>query len=133
VEPTVATDLPKRAASTTGYLFSTADPFIIYEIQASGTTVVAITSIGLNAVFIDSGGSAITYLSGYELDTGDVTAPATDCTFQMLILGAVEREDNDIAYANAKFLVLLTPHHFAHAGLESAPTAAGSMAGLLGV
>lgn len=133
VEPSTSTSLPKLAGSTTGYLNVTADPYLLFEIQADTTAVITTASVGLNAVFIAGAGSTITYLSGYELDSGATTAPAADGTFQILIWGAVEREDNDIALVAAKWLVLNSCHHFNSFGLEAAPTTAGSIMGLMGV
>lgn len=133
VEPTVATSLPKSPASTSNYVHVTADPYLLFEIQADETAVITGASVGLNAVFIAGAGSAVTYLSGYELDSGAVTAPAADCTFQMIIWGAVERGDNDITLVNAKWLVLNAMHHFNSAGDSESPTTAASRGGLLGV
>lgn len=133
VEPSTSTSLPKLAGSTTGYVNVTIDPFMLYEIQAQGTNVLAVTTIGLNAVFIAGAGSATTYLSGYELDDGTTTAPDADNTFQMMVWAAVEREDNDISLVNANWLVLNSCHHFNVHGLEAAPTTTGNWAGILGV
>jgi hypothetical protein len=84
------------------------DPDVVFEIQADGAIPAA--SIGLNAVFIYThSGSTTTGLSGVELDTtSDV--PAADASNQMIILSAVNRDDNDTTLAHAKVEVVLTNH-----------------------
>lgn len=132
-EPSTSVSLPKLAGSTTGFLNVTVDPYLLYEIQADTGATMTFEYPGLNAVFnAGAGGSSITYLSSYELDAGTTTAPAADGTFQMLIWGAVEREDNDIAYVNANWLVLNSMHHFNCFGLEATPTVATSFIGITG-
>lgn len=120
------TDLNKNynPASTARVAYVCMDPDVVFEIQADGAIPAA--SIGLNAVFIYThSGSTTTGLSGVELDTtSDV--PAADASNQMIIVGAVNREDNDTTSTWAKVLVLLNNHTEAHGN-----TAAGD--GTLGV
>lgn len=98
------------AASLTRNAFVVMDPYVIFEIQADSAGVLAITSIGLNAVLIGThAGNTATGISGYELDTTS-DAPATDASNQLLILGAVPRDDNDITLAHAKVHVLINLH-----------------------
>jgi hypothetical protein len=54
-------------------------------------------------------GSTSTGLSGVELDTTS-TAPSADASNQMVILRAVNREDNDTTLTHAKVLVVLNNH-----------------------
>jgi hypothetical protein len=83
-------------------------PDIVFEIQANGA--IPATSIGLNAVFIyTASGSTYTGLSGVQLDTTS-TAPSADASNQMVILQAVNREDNDTTSAYAKVEVMLNNH-----------------------
>jgi hypothetical protein len=98
--------------STARVAFVCMDPDVVFEIQADGAIPAA--SIGLNAVFIKThSGSTSTGLSGVELDTtSDV--PAADASNQMLILRAVNREDNDTTLTHAKVEVLLINHTEAH-------------------
>jgi hypothetical protein len=110
----LATDLnkPYNPASTERVALVCDDPDIVFEIQADGAIPAA--SIGLNAVFIYThSGSTTTGRSGVELDTtSDV--PAADASNQMLILRAVNREDNDTTLAYAKVEVMLINHTEAH-------------------
>lgn len=119
-------DLTKQynPANTERVAYVCDDPDVIFEIQADGA--VAAASIGLNAVFIYThSGSTVTGLSGVELDTTSDT-PAADASNQMIIVGAVNREDNDTTLAHAKVEVLLNNHTEAQGN-----TAAGD--GTLGV
>ena len=131
IEPSTATSLPKLAGSTTGYANVTVDPFLLYEIQADETAVIGAASVGLNAVFIAGAGSTITYLSGFELDSGAATAPAVAGYYQMMIWAAVEREDNDIALVNAKWLVLNSFHQL-HSFAVKATDTTDAVCGLIG-
>jgi hypothetical protein len=108
------TDLSKNynPASTARVAYVCMDPDAVFEIQADGAIPAA--SIGLNAVFIYThSGNTTTGLSGVELDTtSDV--PAADASNQMLILRAVNREDNDTTITHAKVEVMLINHTEAH-------------------
>jgi len=103
-------DLAKNynPASTARVAWVADDPSLVFEIQADGAIPAA--SVGLNAVFIyTQSGSTTTGLSGVELDTtSDV--PAADASNQMLILRAVNREDNDTTITRAKVEVMLINH-----------------------
>lgn len=110
----LASDLSKNynPASTERVALVCDDPDIVFEIQADGAIPAA--SIGLNAVFIyTQSGSTTTGLSGVELDTtSDV--PAADASNQMVILRAVNREDNDTTLTRARVEVMLINHTEAH-------------------
>jgi hypothetical protein len=84
------------------------DPDVVFEIQADGAIPAA--SVGLNAVLIYThSGSTTTGFSGVELDTtSDV--PAADASNQLLILRAVNREDNDTTLTHAKVEVMINQH-----------------------
>jgi hypothetical protein len=105
-----------RKASTNRYCYVSADPMTVYEIQAEGTNVIPYTSVGLNAVLYAGAGSTGSGLSGWQLDSGATTAPAANATYQLLILRAVPREDNDISQVNAKWEVLIALHRLNSAG-----------------
>lgn len=95
-------------ASTERVAFVCVDPDVVYEIQADGPIPAA--SMGLNAVLIFTHtGSTASGLSGMELDTtSDV--PAADASNQLLIVNAVNRDDNDTTLTHAKVEVLINQH-----------------------
>ena len=96
-------------ASTQRIVYVCDDPNAVFEIQADG--VVGALSVGLNAVLTyATAGSATSGFSGAQLDSGTTTAPATTAAFQMQILRAVNREDNEGENTNAKFIVKLINH-----------------------
>lgn len=98
-----------RKAGTARYCYVCVDPFTVYEIQAEGSNVLSKDVVGLNAVlYAGAGGSTTTGLSSYQLDAGVNTAPSVNATYQLLILRAVPREDNDITKVNAKWEVLIS-------------------------
>lgn len=101
-------DRKHNPASTARVAYVCADPNVVFEIQADGAIPAA--SVGLNAVLIYThSGSTTTGLSGVELDTtSDV--PAADASNQLLILSAVNREDNDTTLTHAKVEVLINQH-----------------------
>ena len=89
------------------------DPDVIFELQADNIDAgLGATSIGLNANFIlTHAGSTTTGRSGAEMNAlvgGD--PPAADASNQLLIMRAVNREDNDIDLANANFEVMINQH-----------------------
>ena len=101
-------DLKHNTASTERVAYVCDDPDIVFEIQADGAIPAA--SVGLNAVLIYThSGSTTTGLSGVELDTtSDV--PAADASNQLVILRAVNREDNDTTLSFAKVEVMINQH-----------------------
>jgi hypothetical protein len=101
-------DQKHNPASTERIAFVADDPDLVFEIQADGAIPAA--SMGLNAVLIAThSGSTSTGLSGIELDTtSDV--PAADASNQLLIVRAVNREDNDTTLTHAKVEVLINCH-----------------------
>lgn len=110
----VPTDLETihSKASVEGVAFVNMDPNTVFEIQADGAVPAA--DMGFNAVLIAThAGSTTTGLSGMELDTtSDV--PAADASNQLLILNAVNREDNDTTITHPKVEVLIGLHTEAH-------------------
>lgn len=107
----LATDLSKvhNPASTERVAFVCDDPNTIFEVQADGA--VTATTVGLNAnVIYTQSGSTTTGLSGAELDTGG--PPATTANFQLKIMRAANRDDNDTTLTRAKVLVLINQHTF---------------------
>lgn len=93
-------------ASTEAVIWVADDPFLIFEIQADGAVPAA--SIGLNANLIYTHtGNTTSGLSGAELNTA---AMAADASNQLLIVRAVNREDNDTTLTHAKVEVLINQH-----------------------
>jgi len=106
--PAAGLDKQYNPASTERVALVADDPNLVFEIQADGAIPAA--SMGLNAIFIYThAGSTATGLSGAELDTTG-TVPAADASYQMRIVGAVNRLDNDTTLAHAKVLVVLNNH-----------------------
>lgn len=100
-----------RAASTARLVEVACDPMLLYEIQeVSGGTALTAADIGLNANFVVAAGSAVTGLSGVELNNG---TEATTATLDVQIVGFVNRADNEIG-ENAKWLVRINRHQFAN-------------------
>lgn len=112
-------------ASTERVAWVCDDPDVIYEIQADGAIPAA--SVSLNGVLIAThSGSTATGLSGMELDTTS-DAPAADASNQLLIMRAVNREDNDTTLTHAKVEVLISLHTEAHG------TTVATTDGILGI
>lgn len=92
-----------RTASTARYALVSVDPTTVYEVQATGTTVVA--DVGLNAGLTFTAGSTSTGISGMELDG---TTKAATATLPLKIIGWVQRPDVDVTDGtNMKVHVLL--------------------------
>jgi hypothetical protein len=92
-----------RLASTLRYALVSVDPTAVYEVQATGTTVVA--DVGLNAGVTFTAGSTSTGISGMELDA---TTKAATATLPLKIIGWVQRPDVDVTDGtNMKVHVLL--------------------------
>lgn len=101
-------DRKHNPASTERVALVCDDPDVVFEIQADGAIPAA--SVGLNAVLIYThSGDTTTGLSGVELDTTS-DPPAADASNQLLILRAVNREDNDTTLTHAKVEVLINQH-----------------------
>lgn len=114
-----------KPASQERIVYVCDDPDVIYEVQADGAIPAA--SVSLNAVLIAThSGSTSTGYSGMELDTtSDV--PAADASNQLLIMRAVNREDNDTTLTHAKVEVLISLHTEAHG------TTVATTDGILGI
>lgn len=98
--------LVHRPASTERIAFVNVDPWVVWEIQADGAIPAA--NMGLNADLIyTQAGSTFTGYSGVELNSATV---ATTATFQLNILKAVNRVDNDTTITRAKVEVRINLH-----------------------
>jgi hypothetical protein len=106
-----------RKTSTDRYVLVCVDPYVIYEVQACSAAVLPNTTVGLNAIMVQThAGNTATRLSGQEMDSGVGTAPAADATYQLLIIGKVPRPNNDISAVNAKWRVVIGLHTFLTTG-----------------
>lgn len=110
-DPSVGLNIAYRQNSTSRYVWVIRDPFVIYEIQGCSSAVIGAASVGLNAVLVAThAGDTITGLSGLELDSGAGTAPGSNSTYQLTILGASDDPKNDISAVNAKWHVMINLH-----------------------
>jgi hypothetical protein len=112
VKPTMSSsDLSKvyNRASTECIVMVCDDPYAVFEVQADSANAVAATDIRANAnVVYTHSGDTVYGLSGVELDTASMAA---DVTYQLTILGLVNREDNALG-TNAKLEVMINLHSF---------------------
>lgn len=94
VDPAVQSSGAKhRAASTARIAMVVPAQDYVFEVQEDAdTTPVAAASVGLNAAFLTTAGSAVTGLSAMELDSSSV---ATTATLPLRVLGLVKRPDNN--------------------------------------
>lgn len=91
--------------ATGRFCYVCCDPTVLYEVQGDSTAVATYTDVGANANLSSStAGSSTTGLSGWQMATTSMT---TTSTYQVRIMGAVDRPDNDITAAYAKWLVLI--------------------------
>lgn len=98
-----------RAASAGRYVYVADDPAILFEVQEDSVGgALAATSVGLNANWVDGGGSTVTGRSGIELDS---STAATTNTLDFQIVRMSRRPDNEIG-TNAKWLVRLNNHQY---------------------
>ncbi|WP_386681842.1 hypothetical protein [Loktanella sp. R86503] len=106
------TDLTYRPGSTAGYILVCDDPDVLFEIQEDSVGgALAATAVGNVADLTGfTAGSTFTGSSSMQLDSSTATATG-DGTQDVLIVGAVQRPDNEIG-ANAKWHVRLNNHAF---------------------
>jgi len=101
-----------HAASATLAVYINDDPMTIYEAQADDASL-AVTGIGENVDVVLGAGSTTTGASGMEIDgSSGVTTIATP----LKLMGLVEREDNDVSSANARWLVMINMHAYKNEG-----------------
>ena len=97
-----------HVASSTKAVYIVTDPSVVLEAQANDSGIAA-TDVGLNADFVVAAGSTTTGLSNMEIDG---TTEVTTADEPLKILGAVDRMDNDLSSANARWLVMLNQHAY---------------------
>jgi hypothetical protein len=96
-----------RVASTARLVYVVDDPSVVFEVQeVSGGTPLAAADVGLNANLVVNAGSAVTGLSGMELNNA---TEATTATLQLKILGMSPKPDNNIG-EHCKWLVKINNH-----------------------
>lgn len=114
IEPINQDSAVYGVASTERIMHCVDDPNIWYEIQVDGA--LASTDIGLNgSLKAAHSGSTVTGMSGYELDSGTTDTLATTAAFQLKIMRAVDRSDNDLTLIHNKVIVLINQHSGANA------------------
>lgn len=113
VAPDTADSLTYRAASTLRYVYVADDPNLVFVAQEDAVGgALAVGDIGNVADLISfTSGSTTTGLSSMQVDTSTKTA-AGDGTEDVLIVGFLQRPDNEVGVANAKVLVRLNNHAF---------------------
>lgn len=101
-------DLTKQynPASTERVAWVADDPNLVFEIQADGAIPAANMGFNADLVYTHSG-STYTGLSGAELNSATDEA---DQSSQLLIVGAVNRDDNDTTLTHCKVLVMINQH-----------------------
>lgn len=107
---TVTRDLPLyHPASTAQYILVADDPDLVFEAQEDsvGGSIAMATAGTKNIDMVAGAGSTATGYSGWQLDSSTI---ATGATLQMRLLRGVERPDNAMAQANAKWLVRINLH-----------------------
>ena len=125
VEPITSASTVYVESGTARYIYIADDPNLIFEVQCETANNLAATSIGLNAILVEThSGSTVTGLSGQELDTGIGTAPATTNTMMLHIMGMRRSPDNDPFTAHGIAEVIIAMHMF---------NAVGDATGILGV
>ena len=93
------------------------DPDVIFEIQADSATDIGATAVGANTVFVGAAGTGSTTsgLSGVELDGSEIGTEAQD---QIIIMRAVNREDNDATLTHSKWEVMISNHSLIPPGAD---------------
>lgn len=108
VDPLLINSPQYRVASTARTLMVVDDPNVLFEVQEDAVGgALASNSVGLNASLVVGSGSTTTGQSGMQLDT---STAATTATLELKIIEFSQREDNEVASANAKVIVKINNH-----------------------
>lgn len=100
--------LQYRTASTARLVKVASDPGLVFEVQEDGVGgALAVTAVGNVANLTAEVGNTTFGNSTVELDTNTA---GTGTDGQVMILGFVQREDNEVGSANAKVLVRIAEH-----------------------
>ena len=93
------------ASADSGYANVCVDPDVVYEIQANG--IVGAADLGQNAVLVaDHTVNTTTGISGTEMNA----TTAANASYQLTIIGAPDRSDNDTTLTHAKWYVIINLH-----------------------
>ena len=113
VEPVTSNSTIYREASVDRYVWVADDPNLVFVAQEDAVGgALAVTAIGNAADLISfTSGSTTTGRSSMQVDTSTATASG-DATEDVLIVGFLQRPDNEVGVANAKVLVRLNNHFF---------------------
>lgn len=96
------------ANADSGWANVCVDPDVIFSAQADGV-LVPTTDIGNNVDFVVADADTATGLSKAEIES---SSKGTNATYQLTIIGGVDKEDNDLTLTNAEWLVLINLHSF---------------------
>ena len=124
IEPQVTTSLETLylASADSGWVNVCCDPSVVYSIQANG--VVGAADYGQNAVLVaDHTVDTTTGISGTEMNA----TTAANASYQLLIIGGVEREDNDLTLTHAEYKVLINLHSFTNIDTNDPDANQGSL------
>ena len=94
-------------ASTGGYVNVCMDPDVVFIVQDDAGATLTSAVISDNAVLATGTGSTVTGLSAFELAAA--TTPASDASYQLLILSVHDVPDNAVG-ANCIWEVLISNH-----------------------
>ena len=103
-------------ALTGGYVNVCIDPDVVFIVQDDAGATLDGDSISANAVLADGTGSTVTGLSGWELAAG--TTPASDASYQLLILDIYKAPDN--ALGDHCIWEVLISNHVLRTGMAAA-------------
>jgi hypothetical protein len=104
-------EVKHNPASTDRIAYVVTDPEVVYEIQADGAVAAATMGLNANVIFTQSG-SAVSGLSGVELNSA---TPAATATFQLKLVRASSRIGNDTTLTRALVEVMINNSTEAHA------------------
>ena len=109
------------ASADSGWVNVCVDPDVIYEIQANG--IVGAADIGQNAVLVaDHTVNTVTGISGTEMNA----TTAANASYQLTIVGAPDRTDNDTTLTHANWYVLINLHSLRAVDANAGGTAEGA-------
>ena len=101
-----------RVASTATYIYATTDPNTIYEVQASAAVALADAAKTCSLVSTN-GGTALTSLSGMQIDQSTLTTNTS--TFAFKSLGFSQAVNNVPNATYNRLLVKINNHSYANA------------------
>jgi hypothetical protein len=109
------------ASADSGWANVCVDPDVVYMIQANG--VVGSADIGQNAVLVaDHSGDTTTGISGTEMNA----TTAANASYQLTIIGGVDRPDNDLTLTHAEWKVIINLHSLRAVDANAGGTAEGA-------